>query len=344
MKLKGKFVDGKVIVEKPKEVGRLFNKSHFGKNVKGNFLELDLIESCFLLDEDKIDIKNNSERIDFENLVIIASKKILDFDVKYLAFKDLRKRGCVVNLYEGFGDITFSHFKNEYVVCVFSEESFFDFKKTRDLVNNSSKENVSLWFAVVDSEGDVTYYDVTKVDLKGHNKKKTYSKENGFLIGDSIILFNEELKDSLFKNEFFGKPFGDALRISFIEALYLLDAKILDVIKIDKTKVSREMLVKKIKEKELDSDNSYKIYCDLKKRGLVAKTGFKFGTDLRVYTRNPDEIHAEYLIHIIDKDKKIAWSEMSRAIRLAHSVNKEIIFACADNKNIEYIGFGRLRP
>lgn len=344
MKLKGKFVDGKVIVEKPKEVGRLFNKSHFGKNVKGNFLELDLIESCFLLDEDKIDIKSDGEKIAFEKLVLIASEKISDFDVKYLAFKDLRKRGCAVGLYEGFEDITFSHFKNECFVCVFSEKSFFDFKKTRDLVNNSAKENTNLWFAVVDGEGDVTYYDVSKVDLKGHNKKKTYSKEKGFLIGESIILFNEGLKDSLFKNEFFGKPFGNALRISFIEALYLIDEKILDVRKIDNSKVSREMLVKKIKEKELNFDNSYKIYCDLKKRGLIAKTGFKFGTDLRVYTRNPDEIHAEYLIHIIDKDKKIVWSEMSRAIRLAHSVNKEIIFACVDNKNIEYIGFGRLRP
>jgi tRNA splicing endonuclease len=35
---------------------------------------------------------------------------------------------------------------------------------------------------------------------------------------------------------------------------------------------------------------------------------------------------------------------MSRAIRLAHSVNKEIIFACVEKNKIEYIKFGRLRP
>ena len=40
------------------------------------------------------------------------------------------------------------------------------------------------------------------------------------------------------------------------------------------------------------------------------------------------------------------WSDFSRAIRLAHSVNKEIIFAIhpLKNKDIVYIKIGRLRP
>ena len=68
MKTQGKLIDEKIIIEKPKEIGRLFNKSHFGKPVSGNKLELDLIESCFLLDEDKISITKDNTKISFEEL------------------------------------------------------------------------------------------------------------------------------------------------------------------------------------------------------------------------------------------------------------------------------------
>ncbi len=66
MKTQGKFIDEKIIIEKPKEIGRLFNKSHFGNPLSGNKLELDLIESCFLLDEDKISITKDEIKINFE--------------------------------------------------------------------------------------------------------------------------------------------------------------------------------------------------------------------------------------------------------------------------------------
>ncbi len=62
MKIQGKFIDEKIIIEKPKEIGRLFNKSHFGNPVSGNKLELDLIESCFLLDEEKISITKDGTK------------------------------------------------------------------------------------------------------------------------------------------------------------------------------------------------------------------------------------------------------------------------------------------
>ena len=82
----------------------------------------------------------------------------------------------------------------------------------------------------------------------------------------------------------------------------------------------------------------------MKNRGLIVKTGFKFGTHFRAYTKKPHITHAEYLIHVVNKNFKTIWSDFSRAIRLAHSVNKEFIFAIQYNKKIEYIKLGRLRP
>lgn len=344
MKIKGNFIDGKIIVEKAKDVGRLYNKSRLGNPISGNKLELDLIEGCFLIDEEKIFIKNDEENIDFEKLTKIASKKIKDFDIKYLAFKDLRKRGCIIRLFSDIKEVTFSDCKKEFFVCVFSEKKYFDFKETLDLIKIIEKRNVRLYFAVVDSEGDVTYYDVSKFDLEGFNKKEKYDKEKGFLLDNGIIVYNEKLKDSLFEKEFFGKSFGNALRISFVEAMYLSEMSILDIIDADGAKINGKILAKKAKETAPDFENIYDIYRDLKEKKFIVKTGFKFGTDFRIYARNPNEIHAEYLVQVTEKNDKIVWSEMSRVIRLAHSVNKEIVFSCVNGKKIDYIKFGRLRP
>ena len=344
MKINGEFIKGKIIIEKPKEIGRLSNKSHFGKPHSNNKLELDLIESCYLFDENKISVRKNKIKINFENLVHIALKKIPDFDIKYVVFKDLRNRGCSIKLYNGLKGVAFSDFKKGFFVCVFSENGFFDIKETIDIIYKLTKKNIKLWFAVVDSEADVTYYDVSIIDFKGFNKKGNYLKNKGVLFENSVIVFDEKLKDTLFQKEFFGKPFGSGLRLSFIESLYLFDDKILDIINTKNQIISRKDFINKIKDLDPMFNERFNVYYDLKKRGFIAKTGFKFGTDFRCYTKNPDKIHAEYLVHIIDEKFKIAWSELSRAIRLAHSVNKEIIFACVENNKIEYIKFGRLKP
>lgn len=343
MKIKGKLKGEKIIIEKPKEIGRLFNKSHFG-NIRGNKLELDLIESCYLFDEEKIIITDDGAKINFEKLASIASKKILNFDIKYIVFKDLKNRGCSVKIHDDIKGIAFFDFKKEFFVCVFSENGFFDVKETINIICKIRKKKVKLWFAIVDCEGDVTYYDILIIDFKGSNKKGDYSNNKGFLFENSVIVFDEKLKENLFKKEFYGKSFGNGLRLSFIESLYLSDEKILDIKNMEEKIISRENFINKVKYIDPIFNERFNVYCDLKKRGFITKTGFKFGTDFRCYTKNPDKIHAEYLVHIIYEKVKITWSEMSRAIRLAHSVNKEIIFAYIEKNEIKYIKFGRLRP
>jgi len=344
MKIKGKFIDEKIIIEKPKDIGRLYNKSHLGNSFSGNKLELDLIESCYLLDEDKISIKKDKETINFEGLIDLTSRKILGFDIKYIVFKDLKNRGFSIKLFNDLKGVTFRDFKKEFFVCVFSENDFFDIKKTINIISKITKKNGKLCLAIVDFEGDITYYDVSIIDIKGINKKGRYSKNKGMFYKNSVIIFNKKLRDSLFQKEFFGKPFGSGLRLSYVESLYLLDEDILEIKNNQDRNISHEDFINKIIVIDPVFNERFKLYYDLKKRGLITKTGFKFGTDFRCYTKNPDEIHAEYLVHIIAEKSKIIWSEMSRAIRLAHSVNKEIIFACVEKNKIEYIKFGRLRP
>jgi tRNA-intron endonuclease len=85
-------------------------------------------------------------------------------------------------------------------------------------------------------------------------------------------------------------------------------------------------------------------YRDLKAKGLVAKTGFKYGTHFRVYEGDPANHHSKYLVHAVPEEYSTTWAEVSRAIRLAHGVKKEVLFASVGGPEVLYIRLKRVRP
>jgi len=344
MQTSGELKDDKIIVKKPKDVGRLYNKSHFGKPLAGNKLQLDLLEGIFLLDDGKIRIFHDKNELDFQKLVKIAAQEIPEFEIKYLVFKDLRNRGHAIKLCDEDVGTAFYEFKQQFLVSVFSERDILDMKKTRDLIKNVKKNKKALWFGIVDEEGDITYYEVSLLDIKGTTKEHVFQKFPAVLLKDRVVVFDKETSKDLLEKEFFGKPFGEGLQLSLIEALYLTEKGFIIVQTADGKKISEEKLEKLINNLQPDIKLRLIVFKDLKERGLIVKTGFKFGAHFRAYAKKPDETHAEYLVHVVDKDFKSAWAEISRAVRLAHSVNKEIVFARIDNDKIDYIKFGRLRP
>jgi len=345
----GELVKDKIIISKPKEVGRLYNKSGFGKFLSGNKLELDLLEGTFLLGEKKLKVFHNKKEVSFQNLFEKAAEKIPFFEVKYLVFKDLRNRGHTIRLYNksigfSFCQIGNKKEKSEFLVSVFSEKDIFDIEKTKNLINNASKISKKLWFAIVDDEGDITYYDVSILDIKGRNKEGVYERSDAVLFDNRVIVFDKKQAMDLFEKEFYGKPVNDGLQISLIEGLYLQEKNIINIKTVKDKKISKSSLMQIAIKIQPDLKDYFFVFKNLKKRGLIVKTGFKFGTHFRAYTKSPDQTHAEFLVHVLSKDFKSIWSEMSRAVRLAHSVNKEIIFAKTSRNVIDYIKFGRLRP
>ena len=346
MNISAELVENTLIVKKPKDVGRLFTKSHFGKTLPGNILQLDLLEGIFLLGEGKITVFHKKKKVDFQQLFKRATKEIPAFEIKYLIFKDLRKRGHHVQLFKGEMNTHFiiDNKKEQHFVTAFSERDVLNIDETRHLIQNVKKKKGELWFAIVDEEGDLTYYTVDLIIPKGNIREHKFSKGTGILLKNRIVLFDEKLAKNLHEKEFFGKPLGQGLQLSLVEAAYLSERKTLNIqINADK-KLSHGDFLKHISTLQPDIQKRLTVFNDLKKRGLLVKTGFKFGSHFRAYTKHQDETHAEYLIHVVEKGFKSAWAEISRAVRLAHSVNKEILFARVDGKNIDYIKFGRLRP
>ena len=342
-------VKNRIIIKKPKEVNRLYNKNCFGKLLPNKTLELNFFETFYLLDEKKLEVCRKEVKVDPKKLFEIAVEKAPDFITKYLVFKNLRKRGHVIKNFEGEMGISFqkiaktSNNDKQFLVSVFSEVDLFDLKKIVEALHFSYKQKKLLWFAILDEEGDITYYDVSKVDFYGEIKNKIFRKNEAVFLGNKILVFDEKFSRDLFEKEFFGKPFDSGLQLSFVEALYLFDEGFLDIYSIDGKKIGRKQFIDVVRKTQPDIDLRFTVFKDLKKRGFIVKTGFKFGSHFRVYTRHPDVSHAEYLVHVVDKDFSGFWSEISRAVRLAHSVNKEIVFAIVDKK-IDYIKLIRIRP
>lgn len=350
MDIAGNLVDDHIIIKKSSDIGRLYNKSHIGKLRPPNTLQLDLLEGVFLLDEGKMTLYENKKHVTYPQLLKLAIRYIPEFETKYLVFKDLRNRGHAIALSDADTLITFkkvmsrSGTAHPFVVAAFSERDVLDIDRTRQLIEQFTKKGNALWFALVDEEGDLTYYDVGSINLAGEVFEQRYPKGTGVLLKNRVIVFDKTLASQLLSKEFFGKPFGEVLQLSFVEAIYLLERHILEIQTSEGKTLTAEKCLHVMKKFQPDIEQRLLVFKDLKQRGLLVKTGFKFGAHFRAYTKQPDKTHAEYLIHVIEKGFSSIWTETSRAVRLAHSVNKEFVFACLDGTKIEYIKLGRLRP
>ena len=350
MDISGELVDNQIIIKKSNDIGRVYNKSHIGKLHPPDRLYLDLLEGVFLLDDGKMKLYQNKKEVTFPNLLKLAVQQIPEFETKYLVFKDLRNRGHAISLCDVDTQITFQKIKQRnqdvpcFVVAAFSERDILDIDATQQLVQQFTQKNNALWYALVDEEGDLTYYDVSAIDLAGEIFEQRYPKGIGILLKNRLIVFDKKLAHQLLSKEFFGKPFSDVLQLSFVEALYLQEKHVLEIQTGEEKRLSSQQCLHLMQKLQPDIASRLLVFKDLKQRGLLVKTGFKFGAHFRAYTKHPEKTHAEYLIHVVETGFTSIWAEISRAVRLAHSVNKEFIFACIDNETIEYIKLGRLRP
>jgi len=164
----------------------------------------------------------------------------------------------------------------------------------------------------------------------------------GILSGAKIIVGDSALR-SFLKQKGFGEEEGARHEISFIEALFLLENNKLKIT--DGNKYFKfEDLIKIGNRIEENFYAKYKVYSDLRSRGLLVRTGFKFGSDFRVYERGATlgSAHSTKLVHVVPEEYTCSFPELARAARLAEGVNKDMIFAIVDEEgDITYYQIGR---
>lgn len=255
-----------------------------------------------------------------EEVLEWAESKVEDFSTYYFVYEDLRDRGNKVKIQ---GELLLT--KKPYLPI--SERRTI---KMREIAEKARKFD-ELRLAVVDEESEITYFRVYEPEMTGE-QKEDLPEITGILSGECVITKQTEI----FSRYFYGSEKGEIVTLSLIESLYLLETGKLRLINADKAK-----LVEKAREVGRNFDRRYEVYKDLKERGFVVKTGFKFGSEFRVYGKveSVDDLpHSEYLVDIAD-DNEIRLIDLARAVRLAQSVKKRMVFAFGE----KYLCFERVK-
>ncbi len=347
----GELKDSSVFINDVREASQTFSKGNFGYPLSGGSLELDLVEATFLVQCNRLEVRRGKKIVPFNALFEYASSQVDDFDIKYLVFKDLRERGFIVKPETGNFDLRvyprgMSPSKSAplYMVCAVSERSALNINEFLDEVAQSEDRGKQLLYAVVDEEGDITYYKMAVLDPTGNIcASKLERPVEGMLISDRIFVFDEAQGEAIHSTAFYGKLMQGVLQLSMIEGCYLLHTGELILYDSNGKHLSEQDLLSLGEKNQDEFKLRLKAYTDLRCRGLVVKTGFKYGTHFRVYEKSPDECHARYLVHAVPASMLALWPDISRTVRLSGGVKKQILF-CRISKETEYLEFKWFRP
>ncbi len=347
----GELREDSVFVSDQKEGSRLYNKGNYGYPRSGGSLELDLMEAQYLLESNRLEVEKDGKPVGFEELFRHSSMAVEGFDIKYLVYRDLRSRGFIVKTESGRFDMsvfprgmTLSNSRPEFLVRAVSERSALDISDFSSELTQTEKKGKELLYGVADEEGDVTYYRMSTRNPGGNVHADTSGKKtSGVLISDRVFVFDENDRAVLKEMGFFGKEVGNSVQLSLIESCYLAERGALKVTNPEGKNVSAGALKKLGSESQGDFDLRISAYYDLRERGMVVKTGFKYGTHFRVYEGSPDDSHARYLVHAVSASDVTMWPEISRTVRLSGGVRKDILF-CRISDSVEYLEFKWFRP
>ncbi|MFH1228883.1 MAG: tRNA-intron lyase [Candidatus Aenigmatarchaeota archaeon] len=173
------------------------------------------------------------------------------------------------------------------------------------------------------------------------------------LVEEKVIVWDKGLGSQLFESGWFGELLDDRLELALVEAMLLADRG-----KIEIRNKKKKMTSKEFYEHCIKIDNRfhmrYAVYKDLRERGLPVRTGFKFGCDFRVYERGVTPVkkgpkapheHTKWIVFTVAEDYACSFQELSRAVRLAHNIRANMLWAVVDNENdVTYYSITYLSP
>lgn len=161
------YLIGEIISSNFSEAYSIYKKSGFGEEVEDK-IQYSFSEALFLVGRKKMDIFSRNKKIPEKELI----KKFRRFDkkiqIKYPVFKNLRERGYIVKTALKFGADFRVYEKNakpgkkhaKWIVFADYETNKMTWHEfsAKNRVAHSTRKN--LLIAIVDEEGDITYYEV----------------------------------------------------------------------------------------------------------------------------------------------------------------------------------------
>ena len=162
-----------------------------------------------------------------------------------------------------------------------------------------------------------------------------------------LIVWDAKDGNSLYSDGYYGKPLGilkpkeefdTPLVLDAVEGLYLVEEGRL-LINDDRGRhVSPSDLAAMFADGIQGFETKYRVYRDLRSRGLVVTPGIKYGCDFAVYQHGPGVDHAPYIVQVWINGDLIDAAEIVKTGRLATTVRKSFILALVHEEPV-YLEF-----
>ena len=137
-----------------REGSQFYNRGNYGYPVKRDF-ELDLIEACYLMECGRLKVTRDGKGMSFEDMFGYASSQLEDFDIKYIVYRDIRQRGCIVKN-DGPFDMsvyergkTIMHTAPQFYLKAVSERSASDIGTFDTDIEEAARKGKDLLYGVV---------------------------------------------------------------------------------------------------------------------------------------------------------------------------------------------------
>lgn len=151
------------------------------------------------------------------------------------------------------------------------------------------------------------------------------------LAGSARVLVDETRSQDELRTKGFGEKEGREYVLKPYEALYMLHAKRL--VLAGKKDMTFDMLFELFNKYDRNIMTKFLVYRDLRSRGYVAKEGFGFGDDFRVYERGEYEKKpARYVVFGISEGANVTARNFANAIEQIEKMGKEAVVAVIERR------------
>lgn len=178
--------DGVFITTNP-NVKEIYENGYFGRWINETTLSLAAEELLLLLDRKKILIQDpeTKENLSSADIVNYFASDTNDLWSRYLVYKDLRNRGYVVSM----GTQVTAPFRiysrggkpgesvSKFVVFPLPEGEDIDLDFLDQIVKQANLDRKKLLLSVIDRLGDVTYYQVSQLNLERNELEYEYHQD-----------------------------------------------------------------------------------------------------------------------------------------------------------------------
>ncbi|RXE55812.1 endonuclease [Methanoculleus taiwanensis] len=316
----------------------LYEQGGYGRP-EGGGLRLAPQEALYLMERGKVEVQEYS----FDALLgYFAGQQ--NFIRSYLVYRDIRERGYVVQP----GPHDFRVFRrghkpgggrSQYLIRVLSERDLIEFERLSEDVLSSTNMRKQYVLAVVDDEDELTYYEVKVQNLPEIAPPAHGEPVNAAVYGTYALAHLSP--GSTLEENWYGKRLdAERLMLRPVETIYLVRRDGLSL-RSDGAVIDADTFVEIVGEKDVEIREKERVYADLRDKGYIPRTGYKFGHHFRVYSGK--KTHSEMLVHAMPSGVSLPMSTISRSVRLAHSVKKKMLFGCVQSIDIRYVEFTRIK-